>query len=219
MQRLFALIIWPLLWGTAAAQIEIESAYEAHQPIVAKIGDARIPDGAKVDGGWRCDTAEIRPGQDASTVHIWAAPGEHRITYQGAWVQTVDKTIDGETLPILIGFGFLNEQATFRVGPPPDPPPPPPPPGPRVGVIVEETTRRTADQAALWIRLRQKADRDQLKIVDQDLATDETRPYVQAARESGLPLPVLVVGSESGEILRVVPVPPTVDLILRELAK
>jgi len=212
------LIILAALTATSHAEIDVREQYEPHQPIVATV-DASIPDGARIKGGWSCETAELRSCGDPNEVHVWAAPGEHVLIYSGVWVQSRDVTIDGETFPVLVDFGQVDDRAKFQVGRS-DPPPPPPPPGDRWGIIVEETTERTAEQAELWLDLRQRLELNELLIIDQDSQSQSVRKYVQAAREANQPLPVLVVVSEdSGEVVEAIQAPDTVDGVLEELGR
>jgi hypothetical protein len=69
------------------------------------------------------------------------------------------------------------------------------------------------------MELQQVLPLNELLIIDQDSEARSVRPFVQAARESGHTLPVLVVVSENGgEVVKAIPAPDTIDGVLEELA-
>jgi hypothetical protein len=125
-----AAIFWAIV---AVAQIQVPAESEPYQPIVAKVV-APMPEGSQFSGGWTVDAAtKYIPAKDGE-IHIWAAPGEHKLKFIGYWVQT--KTVsfkdgDGNIVEIesYLGSGFINEEAGFKVlgdtppGPDPDLPP------------------------------------------------------------------------------------------------
>lgn len=217
---------WLLIVGllparvAVAGEIIVDEQYEPYEPIEAVL-EASYPEGARVDGGWECSTAEIRATGSLDRVHAWAPPGRHAIRFRGVWLQTRQATIDGETVRILQDFGFLTEHAAFEVGDGPDPPPPPPPEN-RWGIIVEETSRRTPEHAALWSRATHATTLNELMIVDQDSRAASLEPYQAAAaefvRRDDMSLPVLVlVSSADGSVIKVMECPESVAAIKREL--
>jgi len=213
-----AIVLW--FAASAAAQIVIPDRVDPHTPIVASLA-AELPEGAQIQGGWASDTAKwiaVSP----TVIHVWAAPGTHAISFRGAWVQTRSVELpNGEVIQALIGFGFLDDTATVVVGEPEPPPPPPPPPGLRLGVIVEESQERTPQQAQLWLESRQAFEANRLYILDKDQSPSDQSlsNAVQAARDSRLELPVLVVLSEGGDVVRVVSCPGSVEQLKSELSK
>ena len=96
------------------------------------------------------------------------------------------------------------------------PVPPPPPPGKRWGVIWEQTEQRTPAQAALYVKLRQQFPQDQLRIFD----VDQLPPSWEAYRKLANPqaLPALAVYADN-KLVRVVPLPSSVDSVIVEVAK
>ena len=158
------------------------------------------------------------------TIHVWAKPGAHTLTFRGAWLATRSITLpDGEVIQAVTGFGFLDHAATFQVGdtiPPVPPVPPVPPPGTRVGVIVEETSQRTPAQAQLWLKARAAFEEKRLYLLDQDqLSGPYWSKIAQAVRDKNLGLPVLVVVTDAGAVVRVVACPTSVDALKTELSK
>jgi hypothetical protein len=98
--------------------------------------------------------------------------------------------------------------------PDPEPDPDPQPtPGATWGIIVEETSERTPEQAQVYSRLRQQVQLNQVLLLDQDNPGPAER-YVQVARESGHALPVLVAISADGEVVSTQPCPMDVGAIL-----
>jgi len=98
--------------------------------------------------------------------------------------------------------------------PDPDPDPDPQPtPGATWGIIVEETSERTPEQARVYSNLRQRVTLNQVLLLDQD-KPGPAEKYVQAAREADAPLPVLVAISADGEIVSVQACPMDVATIL-----
>ena len=194
----------------ASAQILVGDEFEPHEPIVAGLVDGAVPEGAEIQGGWSCDTIkfiQLTP----TVVHIWAPPGEHKLSFRGAWVQSKSVELpSGDVIQALIGFGFIDNTATFRVGPSEPPPPPPPPPGNRWGVIIRESSQQTPSQAYLYQQLRQQLPPKRLYIVDPNQPHPSWLKYVQAARDSQNQLPVLVVVTDAGQIVESVPLPSSV---------
>lgn len=214
-----ALIVWLTLCGVAAGQINVPANVEPYQPIVATLATP-IAEGAEIQGGWEIPTAAMV--QVSSTLaHIWAKPGTHQIAFRGAWLQTKNVELpNGETIQALIGFGFINETAVVVVGTPePEPSPnPTPPPGPRMGVIIEETTARTTQQAQLWLQVRKTLPTVYLLDKDQ-LRGPLWEKLGSALREKPVTLPVLAVLDGDGNVLRLVPCPVTVTDIKAEVNK
>jgi hypothetical protein len=211
--------------GTSAlwADIDMPDRAKPHTPIVARL-IADLPNQALRRGTWETPTVQVI-AVDPDTLHIWAPPGRHTIRAHGVWVQTRDVTIDNQTLPVLVDFGFYDHSATIEIGPEPDPEPdpdpdpPPPPPGPRWALVVEETADRTPQQAGLYLALRNRYPLSRLLILDKDAEAESARRYIRAVPPD-VPLPALViVHAETGKIVRIVPLPETVDRFTEELAR
>jgi len=119
-------------WTAAAyGQIEVPAESEANTPIVATITTA-VPTGATFDGQWESSAAFLPAGDNS--IHLWAAPGTHSLSYSGFWVQVEPITFkdgDGNTITVqsYLGSGRVNETAEFSVagGAEPDNPQPPGP--------------------------------------------------------------------------------------------
>lgn len=222
MKRLAIAAIALLLSAASAwaqsGQIVCPDEVEPNQPIVATLA-TELPEGAQIQGGWACDTAKYIQ-VDARTIHIWAAPGTHLLEFRGAWMQTKEVQLpDGQTINALLGFGFLDDHVTITVSGAPDPVPPPipPTPGTRWAVIVEETASRVP--SPLRVQLRQQLDSQRLLIVDKDQQSQSLQKYVQAALASQSTLPVLVVVSESGDVIRAEALPGTVEGVKEVIQK
>ena len=132
----------------AHGQIEIPAETAAHEPIVARLTNP-IPEGAQIQGGWQTPGIKTLPAPEPWSLHVWAAPGSHTLSFRGVWIKTTPITLpDGTVVQVLQGFGFLDETARFTVkggGPDPGPNPPPPPPPSRLGVvIIEDAEARTS---------------------------------------------------------------------------
>ena len=219
---LLSIAVWAVLCGASLADIQCQESYQDHEPIVAVVTMTGVPEGARLRGSFDISDAKYVVAGD-NVYHVWAAPGTHLMTAAGIWVLTKDVTIDGQTMPVLVDFGQYSYTKTITVGEvvPPVPPPPIPPPGKRWGTIIEESKSRTAPQASLWQKVRAAFQNEQFLILDQDQMSNAPTwsKIAQAVRDSGLPLPVLVVCSEDGSVLRVVATPGSVDAIKGELAK
>jgi hypothetical protein len=209
---LAALLAASTVWG----QIDVPTDTPPYQPIVARLRNP-IPEGAQIQGGWTLSSAAFLPA--AGCVHVWAPPGRHSIAYRGIWIKTRPITIDGQVVQVLEGFGFIDESATFKVGggPDPGPDPPVPPPSQRWALVVEETSQRTPQQAALLTKLRSEY-QSRLVIADKDSTASKLRAYINQV-PSTMPLPALVVASMDGVLIRVVPLPATVEAFRKELAR
>jgi hypothetical protein len=120
-------------------QIDVPPETALHKPITARLTNP-IPAGAQVQGAWNLPTADFLPAVDG--IHIWAPAGTHKLSYRGIWIKTRPITIDGQTVQVLEGFGFIDESASFKVGggpdPGPDPPVPPNPGGPKELMLFYE---------------------------------------------------------------------------------
>ena len=213
--RLFAAVLLWLTAATAHAQITVPAQVDAHQPIVAVLAE-NIPDGAKLEYAWRVtggDFLEV----DGKTIHVWAAPGNHTITARGYWILTKRVTMpDGQEFDALLGFGQFDHSADFKVGGTVPPVPPPHPPGNRWPFIVEESSRRTTQQAALWQQVR-LAFKSKYAIEDRDNPSSAYKAYFAAA--SAVQLPALVVVAADGSIVSAVPCPETLDGIRQQVAR
>ena len=120
-------------------QIQVPKETEDRHPVIATI-QARIPDKATIEGpGWRASEGVRFVEVDRYTIHIWADPGEHQLTYKVMWVWFEDFTFtDGSgksiTIKQYMGHGYVEEKADFKilgeVTPPPQPDPVPPTPNP-----------------------------------------------------------------------------------------
>jgi hypothetical protein len=147
------------------------------------------------------------------TIHIWAPPGSYTVE-----LITTRLQIDWEKKT----WQFLQDEHTAAivvkgVGPDPGPDPPVPPPGQRWALVVEETGQRTPQQAALLTKLRSEY-QSRLVIADKDSTASKLRPYISKVPAT-IPLPVLVVASMDGVIIRVVALPQTVEGFRQEMAR
>lgn len=211
------LCVW-CTWELAAlGQIVVPPESEVHSPVVASLA-ASIPDGAQVQGGWTLPSGKLLPcGQ---SVHVWAPPGKHTIGYRGVWIKTRPLVIEGETVQVLENFGFIDETATFVVkggGPDPGPDPPVPPPSRRWALVVEESSQRTPAQSSLLVTLRSEY-QGRLLIADKDTSAPKLQQWVSQV-PAGSSLPVLVIASTDGALIRVVPMPITVEAFRQEMSR
>ena len=200
--------------GIALGQITVPSQVDSHKPICATLA-ASLPDGARIKGGWTVSAAEFIQVSDTE-IHIWAAPGPHAVTFEAAYVVTRDVTIEGQVIPVLVDFGQVKYSATFTVAAA-GPPVPPPIPGQRRGLIVEETANRTPAHKTLFLEIRKAFSDSLLPIIDRSKPPGEWADEVSAI--GSMPVPVLVVLADSGALVRIVPLPATVEGVKTELAK
>ena len=210
--RFLACLLALLAAANSHAQIVVPATIEAHKPLVATLSDP-IPEGAAIELTWRVEGGEFLP-LDGRSVHIWAAPGAHKITARGYWLLTKRVTLpDGQAFDALLGFGQIDHEATVTVG---GPSPPPPPPGKAWGVILEETSERTPQQAALWLQAR-TAFKSGPKFLILDDDSPDAAPYLRHA--SALPRPALVVLADDGALVSAAPCPMTLDAIKKALGR
>jgi hypothetical protein len=206
-----SLLLLLLMALPAYGQIKAPAQVDEHAPIVCtseQAADVYL---------WRISGAAKRIVLDnGKTVHVWAPPGSYEIT-----LTTIAIVIDWEKKSKDVVY--QEHVAQLKVGnapePGPNPNPQPPPPGSRWALVVEETSQRTVPQANLWVALRKELPLSKLLIVDRDTTAQSARKYINVI-PSSIPLPALViVHQESGEVVRVVPVPGTLDEFKKELAR
>lgn len=204
-----AVLLACLMACPVLAGIDVPEKIQTPAAIVAK-ANVDIPDEAKHKGEWEISG----PGEanfirvDDKTVHIWADPGLYTISYRGMWVDFENREFD-----------YLNETARFEVT---SEKPDPLPPAKRWGVIVEETGRRTPEQAALWSDLVQAVTLHDVVLVDQDSEAESVREYVSVARDlveaDDANLPILVVVTpDDGSVVNVMECPQSVAEIKEAL--
>lgn len=213
--RCLAVLFVLLLPALAPAQISVPANVAAHKPIVAKLS-ANLPPGAQLRGSWNVTGGDFLEA-DANAIHIWAGPGVHTVSANGIWVLTKTVTIDGQELQVLIDFGQYAYSAEFKVGGVVPPVPPPQPPGDRWAIIVEETSNRTPQLAALWLQLRKTPPASKLLILDKDHPAAAYKAYFSAA--AAVPLPALVVVATDGSVVSAAPCPLTLEAIKAEVGK
>jgi len=135
LRTLCGILLCLAILSQAAAQIDVPDTVADREPLSAKLANP-IPEGAQVQGGW-----SVKPGKwlpAPAGIHIWpAGPGTHTVAFRGIWVKTRPLEIDGETVQVLEGFGFIDESATVTVGEDPGPnPPDPPDPGGKYQIML-----------------------------------------------------------------------------------
>ncbi len=107
-------------------------------------------------------------------------------------------------------------QVVVLGGAAPQPDPTPVPPGTRWAVIWEQTEQRTPEQASLFVNLRKQYDKSRLMILDVDQLSPKWEGYRKLANPSTLP--ALAVYADN-QLVRVVPLPSSVDGVIVEVAK
>ena len=217
-------VIACLLWlaTPAIAEIQIESEYAPHEPIVATVAMLDTPAEVKQQtiARWRISgQAERVLVDDGRTVHIWAPPGNYELVAELISINWTDQS-----------FRFEEHTASFSVSSP-DPPTPPTPPTPtpiKLWVtVVEETADRTVEQGRVYtsdqLHAYLDAHQHQWRIVDDDV-TDEDgaipgglATYLTRAR--GKPLPWVIVADATGDVLWEGTLPETDDTLLDTLKK
>jgi hypothetical protein len=133
-------------------------------------------------------------------------------------------------------LGFVVYSITRQDGPGPDPKPDPrpdPKPDPKPdplpiptvlwGIVVEESSTRTADQAAVIASPKTRAafDANNFRVVDKDLVVSpDLKPYVERAAKQALP--VLFVVDDKGKVYFEGPLPaniPDLEALVAKLRK
>lgn len=76
--------------------------------------------------------------------------------------------------------------------PSPGPAPVPDPPKNLWAIVVEESSERTPDQAAVLLSKEVRASVSNFRIVDRDVISDDVKPYAERAQGSRLPVLFLV---------------------------
>jgi hypothetical protein len=249
--RFLALATVAMIATAAQGQIKVNPTYAPHEPIVAEYSPT-IPPGAQVQTTWTVTKPAALIQLTPTSAAIWAPPGTYDLTINGLWVLTHETTVDGKPAQILERFALVSAAAAFKVTAPTPPkpptPPPPPPPAPVkptkvTAAIIEETTTRTPEQAALFLSpaLDQWAAKGghKLYLFDKDQDTDKTsfkcegrncvpvkvaavspqfRPLIAAAR--GKPIPqVVIADQQTGRIIATADAPATVETLLQLLKK
>lgn len=198
-----AVLLACLMARPVLADIDVPEKIQSPPAAIVAEAIVDIPEEAEHKGEWGIlgsgEANLIRV--DDKTVHVWADPGSYTISYRGMWVDFENREFD-----------YLNETARFEVF---SEKPDPPPPEERWGVIVEETGRRTPEQAALWSDLVQSTTLHDVVLVDQDSEAESVRKYVSVARElvesDDADLPILVVASsDDGAVVDVMECPRSV---------
>lgn len=223
---LLALAVSSVSW----AQIVVPASSELYKPIIAQLGDP-IPEGAQVQGGWLTPTAE-HVQVSTKTIHIWAKPGSHIISFRGVWMKTRELTIEGQTVQVLEGFGFIDRQAAFQVqGKEPDPPNPPDPPVPggpyqiMMFYDADQLDNLPAGQRELLtsLSLRQSlvsAGHVVLEILDESSISSNTPSKYKAFFDSvrGDQLPRIALAPKAGGKVDDYPLPESVEKLMQLLS-
>jgi len=112
-----ALAIVGMMCTSVFGEIECKDEYEPFEPIVITAKPDGVPEDAMMRGDVEISNAAWLPGFSGNTYYVWAAPGEHEIEVMGAWVQSHEATLDGQTVQILDAVGFYRETKKFTVKP------------------------------------------------------------------------------------------------------
>ncbi len=225
----FLFLVGCLIAQHAFGQISVPAESPEHTLIQVTVNPG-MPDGAQFNGGWRLDKYVDYLKIDDSHICLCAPPGTYSLTYRGYWILTESVTFpDGDgnqiTIESYLGSGVVDESAEFTVtggvDPGPGPDPPIPPPGKSWGLILEETGDSSAEWARLRVNLRKayESSKKTLLILDQSDLPSSLAAIAKTANASGLPLPVLVVVGEDGEVVKALECPPTVAGVQKEVGK
>ncbi len=217
-------ILAMLICSAAFGQITVPTEVEPYTLVPALI-DMDLPEGSYLaDGGWEVipenlDNAADMHAVDKEMVFV-GPPGRYTVIYDGVILQDVSVPDgNGGTITIRNYMGRIKGRAVCTIkGEEVNPTPPPTPEG-QWAVIVEETEEMTPQRGNLWVTLRTKYTLSKLLIVDQDSKAASLEPYLKAVRDSQLPLPVLVVVSVDGSVVRAVSCPTTVAGVTEEISK
>jgi len=220
----YIILAWlSLACSIAVGQIEGPSVIEPYKLTTATV-KSNIPPGAVLSGGW-----QVGPGLDfaptGENAIIWTGnPGKHVQSFAGYWVlvgpEITVKDINGveQKFKPYLGSGYVNESREVEVK---GSDPPMPPPGTSWGLILEET----GDSSPAWARLRvnlrktyQSSDKH-LLILDQSNLPLSLEKLAQTVRAANLPLPVLALVGEDGEVVKVMECPKTVEGVQKEVGK
>ena len=200
------------------AKIDVPDKVDRDTLVLATVEPSAIPPVAE---GERVQTtvlvtvsegADIWTPPNSATTAIVAPPGTYKITANIVWVKIKTVTIGDQTFDTFLGLGQYQETAQFTVegeqGP--DPPNPvPTPPGEKWMVIIEESSKRTPEEANLYIKIRQSGV-PRVLIADQHDDSERIRQYVDLIPD-GAYLPRAVVVDKDGKLVTQVPLPGTIE--------
>lgn len=207
-----------LLCSVSWAQIDVPAESAPYKLVVARL-TTPIPEGAYLaDGGWEVVGASASVQADVREYGgeiVWTGPpGVYSVLFDGVLLKDITfKDGDGNQVTIKSYLGRIKAKAMCTIkGSTPGPDPPAP--GNRRGVILEESKERTALQALLY-------DQIQLKLKGKVQVWDDDQPGAQqyARLTSNTSRPLLLVLSDTGQLVRAVPVPSSVVSVEEELAK
>lgn len=155
--------------------------------------------------GWATSAEPPKPAPTFSVVGLAVEDGllvvHFKATYppgmSGAWDPEAVKATIARLVTVLDGkWTWQTYTPELRgSGPVPPPPPPPPPPTELWGIVVEESSQRTAGQAAIITstEIRDLLGKDNFRVVDKDSEVQaDMKPYVDRAKTRKLPQLFLV---------------------------
>lgn len=205
-----------LLTSPAWAEIQVKTKYELGEPITPTLTD-KIPDGAIIYGGWQVTAgATLEKCPCCSTwCAVWVkATGTYTVSFSGVWFTFKEVTLDGEKVKVVTAMGQVDQKAAFEVA---GSDPPPPPPGERWGMIIEESSERTAKQAALYQQVRDQIKSPTVLILDKDQPGSAAPLVSQAIALKPGTLPLLVTVSSAGTVATVTALPDSLTAIKSQL--
>lgn len=203
MRPILAATLFLLTASPSAAQIKAKPTYRVGEPIVAEA--ALIASGEDAACSWLADSegCELREVDGGKLAHVWAVPGKHKLFLAVATFtdgrpsiqlhRAFFEVVDGDPVP------------PDPVPPEPDPVPPEPESGPRVVLIVHETTDDAPWLKSLMVKLRSGIEADYLAskghlavFLDDDLTDGDQNKaellhrYADAVTEDKLPALLII---------------------------
>ena len=199
-----AILFCTLIYATSFAQITVPEETQRDTPIVATIA-IDMPEGAEFDGQWVLDEgATFLPVKDG-VIHIWAAPGDHKVVFNGVWIDFENRK-----------FKFVNLNAPYKVlggvDPDPTPDPTPGPVGPKqmmFFVISNDLDQLPLGQRVILTSLNVRKNLEDkghkfLLVVDDGQINEgvpsEYLAWIKAAKDKDLPL-IAIAPKEGGKIV------------------
>lgn len=123
--RLIAGLLLTLLTSSAYAQIDIPAVASPYEPIIARTGEAGIPEGVEVKTTWTLDEGLFPVFAEDGSVYLWGKPGKYNLSATIVWMKFREIEVEGETFKVMELWDVVQQRGTFEIAtgaePEPDP--------------------------------------------------------------------------------------------------
>lgn len=144
-------LLLTVLCSNAYAQIDIPAVVSPYEPIVAKAGEAEIPEGAEVKTTWTLDKGLSPLFNPDGSVYIWGKPGKYNLSATIVWMKFRKVEVNGETLKVMELWDVVQQSGTFEIATEPEPEPDPSNPDLPVDV-PEDEFGNIGQKVAAWAK-------------------------------------------------------------------